>query len=62
MAILDFIKNVLRENHPDAKIIATAAAGEELLSLAKQQGADLLLPKPFNIIEVLEFVEQLLSS
>jgi|TARA_B100001971_G_C17688607_1_gene285870 hypothetical protein len=41
---------------------ATAAAGEDLLSLAKNEGADLLLPKPFIVSEVLEIVELLLSS
>ncbi len=58
---LDVIKE-LRKDHPQVKIIASAASGDELLSLAMDAGANRSLEKPFALNKVLELVEELLGE
>ena len=52
----------LREEDPDAKIIAIAAYALEALPRAKELGADRAIRKPFDVNKLLEMVEGLLGE
>ena len=58
---LQVIKEV-REEDPDAKIIAIAAHALEALPLAKEAGADRTIGKPFDVHKLLEMVQGLLEG
>lgn len=62
---LDLIRSV-RESHPGLPIIAMSGGGRsrafELLDVAKQFGADVILRKPFKRSVLIESVQQLLSD
>ena len=52
----------LREQHPQVKVIATTggASSEMYLFAAREMGADALLPKPFNVDQLLRAVRDVL--
>ena len=54
----------LREEHPQVKIIAMTggASSEMYLFAASEMGADALLPKPFNIDQLLRAVSDVLRG
>ena len=52
----------LRRDYPDAKIIAMAAYGEEILAKARALGADRTFDKPFHLQEMLDAVNALLEE
>ena len=58
---LEVIKE-LRADYSEAKIIATAAGGEELLSQAMEAGADRTLDKPFELKETVALMEEMLGE
>lgn len=61
---IELIRDIKRENR-DALIIATSASGaldrRYLLEVARKLGADLVLPKPFEIDQLLAGIEQILN-
>ena len=56
----------LKKDFPDTKIIAITGGGSlnitNLLSLARQLGADHVIAKPFGIDEILDCVNECLTS
>jgi CheY-like chemotaxis protein len=61
---IELIRDIKRENK-DTRIIATSAGGAldrgYLLEVARKLGADLVLPKPFEIDQLLAGIEQVLQ-
>ncbi len=58
---LEVIKE-LRADYPEARIIATAAGVEEVLSQAMEAGADHSLEKPFALKEVVAIMKEMLGE
>ena len=55
----------LREQHPQVKVVAMTGAGagaDMYLVAAGEMGADALLPKPFNIDQLLHVVSDVLKA
>ena len=52
----------LRQADPEVKIIAIAAGGYEILSRAKELGADAIIEKPFRMNVIVEAVEEVLQG
>lgn len=51
----------LRREFPQLKILAISGARTEQLRVAKMLGADATLSKPFNLVDLLDVVEELLK-
>ena len=52
----------MKEKDPGAKIMAISGWGGRALCSAKEVGADLAVPKPFRIGELLQVVKELLQK
>lgn len=59
----------IKDYHPEAKIIAISGGGsknffarKDILRMARDLGADIIMPKPINVPKLMQSIQQLLPT